>query len=936
MHNCCLLPRFAHLLAFAFLIPEFFSLPVYGQSFPTGFSAVEVANGIFNPTAMTMAPDGRIFIARQTGILVVIKNGVKLATPAIRLPVSSSGERGLIGLALHPSFSTNGVIYLFYTLPDGSRNRVSRFWMTGDIINPSSEQVIFELDPVGTSENHYSGAMQFKGDKLYIATGDNYTATNAQNLNNTHGKLLRINANGSIPGDNPFFSSTATRQRNSIWAYGLRNPYTFDIQPGTGRVLVNDVGQAKWEEVNDATDKGKNFGWPGSEGMTNITGYTSPLHTYPHGSGDGVGCAITGGTFFNPSTTNYPSAYIGKYFFQDYCNGWINYLDLSIGVQRHPFATGLPTDALGLDVNADGNLYFLTRAGKLYKIQYAPGAGDIAPVITDQPDNVFAAIGQSCSFTVSASGTSPISYQWRKNGVNISGANWSTYTIPAVQASDAAQYSVRVFNSFGEVLSTAATLSINSNSLPVPQIVTPTTGAMYRAGDLISFSGTASDPEDGSLPASAFSWTLLFHHDAHVHDGPPIADSVTTGSVTIPNLGETSINVFYRLRLTVTDSEGLTNSVFADIKPHISVMSLQSNPPGLNLTMDGQPVTSIAPIKSVEGILRTLGIVSSQSSNNVTYSFASWAHGGSDSQTIPTPIDNTTYTANFSKPLEAPWRTTDIGRQNIFGNASINAGTFTLSASGRDIYNMDDHFRFVYQSFTGDCDIRARVTGMTNTNAWAKAGVMIRETLQPNSKHAMTILTPTSGTSFQRRLTTAGATASTNGGGAPPYWVRLVRRGGNFTAYTSSDGSAWTQIGTPVTVSMNSTVFAGLVVTSHNTAALCTATMTDVSVMPGTSSSSVTHQIEYGEPLAGHYVMEVYPNPVDDDILFVRISSKYDGRKKLQVINALGQIVLEREYEPSGTGDVRDELDISNINSGIYVVRTSIGTALVSKVLYRR
>src|SRR5688572_2241167 len=142
------------------------------QTFPANFSQVSVATGISNPTVMAFAPDGRIFVAQQNGALIVIKNGAKLATPAIQLTVNSSGERGLIGIALHPGFSTNGFVYLYYTLSSGARNRVSRFTMSGDIISASSEVVILDLDPLSSATNHNGGAMHFKGDKLYFAIGE--------------------------------------------------------------------------------------------------------------------------------------------------------------------------------------------------------------------------------------------------------------------------------------------------------------------------------------------------------------------------------------------------------------------------------------------------------------------------------------------------------------------------------------------------------------------------------------------------------------------------------------------------------------------------------------------------------------------------------------------------------------------------------------------
>lgn len=828
--NHYLLPVKQRAIALLVLLSPVTITGLHAQSFPAGFSQVEVASGISNPTVMAFAPDGRIFVAQQNGVLHVVKNGVKLSTPALQLSVNSSGERGLIGIALHPQFNSNGFIYLYYTLSDASRNRVSRFTMTGDVIAPSSEVVILNLDPLSSATNHNGGAMHFKGNHLYIAVGENANTAHAQNLDTYHGKILRVNTDGSAPADNPFNVSGASAQRMRVWAYGLRNPYTFDVQPGTGRIFVNDVGQSAWEEINDATTQGLNFGWPATEGATTNPAYTTPVFSYPHGSGDGRGCAITGGVFFNPATTNYPASFIDKYFYQDLCNAWINYLDLSSGVVRNAFATGLPGQSLALDVGTDGNLYYLSRtAGRLYRIVYT---SNTAPTIIDQPDNITVSAGQPASFSVTATGTAPLSYQWRKNNSNIPGATAATFTINNTQSTDAGSYSVVVSNSSGSVTSQTATLTVSAfNAPPSATITTPANGTTYAGADVINFSGTANDPEDGALPASAFTWNVVFHHDDHVHDGPPVAQGATSGSFAIPNSGETSTNVFYRLHLIVTDSQGLSDTATVDIVPRTSAITLNSNPPGLTVTLDGQPVTTPFSTTSVEGIQRTIGVVSPQSVNGTTYTFTDWTHGGSATQTITTPTDNVTYTANYTATsgLPSPWLTTDIGNVGIAGSAGFAEGIFTLSGSGGDIWNTADAFRYVYQPVSGNVEIIARVTGISNTDPWAKAGVMIRETLQSNSTHAMVVVTPGNGVAFQRRITTGGASTHTGGSGSAPYWVRLVRNGNVFTGYRSSDGVSWNQVGS-VTISMTANVFVGLPLTSHNNNTLSTATFTDVSV----------------------------------------------------------------------------------------------------------
>ncbi|MBC7923690.1 MAG: PQQ-dependent sugar dehydrogenase, partial [Ferruginibacter sp.] len=626
----------------------FWSQLSFTQSFPQYFSQVQVTNGISSPTVMAFAPDGRIFVAEQGGKLRVIKNNALLAAPFVQLSVNSQGERGLIGIALDPGFATNGYVYLYYTVANGTlHNRISRFTANGDVAVAGSERVVLDLDALSSATNHNGGAMHFgKDGKLYVAVGENANASYAQNLDVYHGKLLRINADGSVPAGNPYASGSEQKKR--VWAYGLRNPYTFAVQPGTGRILVNDVGQNNWEEINDATAGNRNFGWPAAEGTSGNAAYANPVYAYPHGDGDGRGCAITGGTFFNPTATNYPAGFTGKYFYQDLCNRWINVVDVSGGsAVRTPFATGLPGSTLSISTGNDGNLYYLSRDnGALYKIIYS---SNTAPAITGQPTSVSTSQGQPASFTVGASGTAPLSYQWRKNGVNIAGATSTAYTIASTVPANAGQYRVVVSNAAGSATSNVATLAVAAfNAPPVATITSPADHKIYRAGDVISFTGTGTDPDGGTLPASAFSWVVNFHHDSHKHDGPPVVSGAKSGSFEIPTEGETSANVWYRLILTVTDSQGLTHRDSVDLDPKVVAVSLASNPSGLQLNLGGQPQTTPYTQNFVSGILLSLGAPPSQTLNNVTYAFNNWTAGAGAGGSITVPDVNTTYTANFT------------------------------------------------------------------------------------------------------------------------------------------------------------------------------------------------------------------------------------------------------------------------------------------------
>src|SRR5436190_660176 len=216
-----------------YLLAMITSVAALAANLPTGFVETTVATGIDSPTAMAIAPDGRIFVCSQTGALRVIKNGVLLPAPFVTLPVDSVGERGLLGVAFDPDFATNQFVYLYRTIAGISpHNRVSRFTANGDVVVTGSEKLILDLDPLSSATNHNGGALHFGPDrKLYIAVGENANGSNSQTLNNLLGKILRLNSDGTIPSDNPL--SQQVGGRHEIWAMGLRNPFTFAFNPTT-------------------------------------------------------------------------------------------------------------------------------------------------------------------------------------------------------------------------------------------------------------------------------------------------------------------------------------------------------------------------------------------------------------------------------------------------------------------------------------------------------------------------------------------------------------------------------------------------------------------------------------------------------------------------------------------------------------------------------
>lgn len=351
-----------------------------------GFEQTQVATGISVPTTMAFAPDGRLFVAEQTGKLRVIsKSGRLLGQPFIDLSgrVDSRGERGLLGIAFDPDFSSNQHVYLYFTRKatgtEPAHNRIVRFTADGNKAVAGSGRLILRLNRLSDKQNHNGGALHFgKDGKLYVAVGENANAKNAQSFKNLLGKMLRINKDGSIPKDNPYFDREKVKGKNkAIWARGLRNPYTFAVRPGTGTIFINDVGQQTWEEINRGI-AGANYGWPYYEGPDRFDTslqvpegfkHRKPIHYYEHDPE----CAITGGTFYIPETVQFPASYVGDYFFADFCAGWIRTYDPATRSVKN-FARGAsrPVD---LKVDRAGSLYYLERTGggSVYRVEYSGG-----------------------------------------------------------------------------------------------------------------------------------------------------------------------------------------------------------------------------------------------------------------------------------------------------------------------------------------------------------------------------------------------------------------------------------------------------------------------------------------------------------------------------------------------------------------------------------
>jgi uncharacterized repeat protein (TIGR03806 family) len=440
---------------------------------PEGFSDTVVATGITGATAMAIAPDGRVFVCEQTGTLRVVDKDVLLPEPFVKLTVDSFWERGLIGVALDPEFAKNHFVYVCYIVPKPyPHHRISRFTGKDNVAVPDSESVLLEGDDqtkLGGAQpaGHQGGHLSFDKDgKLYIGIGEQTAGSPSQNLDTFQGKMLRLNADGSIPRDNPFFEKAKGKYR-AIWALGLRNPFAFAVQPGSGRIFINDVGDARLEEINEGA-AGANYGWPEAEGPSTNPKFRDPIHAYDRHTGR----SITGGAFYNPAKAQFPKEFSGKYFFADFMDNWVRVLDPDHPESVTLFATGLvgPVD---LQVAPDGSLYCLCRkmwvkdenfkpgTGELHRICYSADTDQPAPCVTRQPADVVAAAGHAAAFRVEVRSELAPRYRWLRNGVPLAKANGPNLTLPTVTgADDGARFRCVVTNPNGSTRTRSAILRV--------------------------------------------------------------------------------------------------------------------------------------------------------------------------------------------------------------------------------------------------------------------------------------------------------------------------------------------------------------------------------------------------------------------------------------------------------------------------------------------
>lgn len=357
-----------------------FSLYSFSFSYSQTIGLQNFASGFTKPLEITNAGDGRLFVVEQGGLIKILNpNGTINSNPFLNIAdqISTGGERGLLGLAFHPNYASNGFFYTNHTNLSGN-TVITRYSVDGtnpNLANASSGTVLLTIAQPYT--NHNGGSLKFGSDGyLYIGMGDGGSSgdpeNRAQNINELLGKMLRIDVNSgtpySIPPTNPYVGIAGA---DEIWAIGLRNPWKFSFDKTLGNLWIADVGQNNIEEINiaAATQAGLNYGWHCYEGDAayNTTGCPPqsslkfPLKSINHSTG---ACSITGGYVYNG--TVYPN-FKGLYFFTDYCDPKIGMMTSSGTLTYSQLFTGNSFSTFGEDVK--GELYIAAiNNGNVFKI----------------------------------------------------------------------------------------------------------------------------------------------------------------------------------------------------------------------------------------------------------------------------------------------------------------------------------------------------------------------------------------------------------------------------------------------------------------------------------------------------------------------------------------------------------------------------------------
>lgn len=682
-------------IAFALLLVG--AAPAAAATVPDGYVSEPFAD-IGQPIGMEFTPDGRLLVTEQRGALrVVLPDGTVLPEPALDLTARTcdNSERGMLGVEVGPDFALTGHVFIFWTVKGtsdcagteggygGGRagNRVSRFTMVGNVIDPSTEVVLLDRIP-NAGHLHNAGDLEIAKDgKLWVTVGDggcNYRQQGfcgAQNsaARDRHalvGKVLRINVDGTIPEDNPF-AETGQRcgligvgstgvQCQETWASGLRNPFRFAFDPNASgvRFFINDVGQSVWEEVDEGV-KAADYGWNLREGFCAVGSRTdckpawprAPLHAYDHRTG----CTSIVGGAFVPAGAWAPEL-DGDYLYADFTCGKVFQMEpAGTGWSTTEFASGLvaPTTMI---FGPDDALYIASYGDGITRFRHV-GTGNRPPTARLDASPRSGALPLEVTFDGTLS-TDPeggaLVYLW-DFGDGETAETTTPTTTHTYTAAGSRTATLRVRDPEG-VVSAPVTVSVDpGNTAPTPVIASPSAGATFTANGELQLQGSATDAEDGALPGTSLSWEVRRYHGAgtsSVHYHPWHSSTGATATILGPEPEDldAATTSYLEVRLTATDSRGLRRTVTREIQPRIRALTVTTDPPGLPVRVNEATLPSPVQVSSWPGTIITVGAEDRQRLDGRIFDLTGWSDGGGATHSFTMPDAPVTATATYAEP----------------------------------------------------------------------------------------------------------------------------------------------------------------------------------------------------------------------------------------------------------------------------------------------